>query len=130
MCIRIFLDVTNHYVIDIISFSLLENDRPSRTDLNIHVVPSVAIKWKALGEVLLHRDIVETGYLEIIEKDNPKDVVECCKQMFIKWLETDKDASWERLLTALQSSSVQLIFLAEQIKKLKLQEGETMVPIE
>ena len=124
-CIHIY-----HYVIDIISFSLLENDRPSRIDLNIHVVPSVAIKWKALGEVLLHRDIVETGYLEIIEKDNPKDVMECCKQMFIKWLETDKDASWERLITALQSSSVQLDFLAEQIKKLKLQEGETMVPIE
>ena len=119
--------VLNDYVINIISFSLLENDRPSRIDLNIHVVPSVAIKWKALGEVLLHRDIVETGYLEIIEEDNPKEVVECCKQMFIKWLETDQDASWE---PALQSSSVQLNVLAEQIKKLKLQEGETMVPIE
>ena len=92
------------------------------------MVPSVAIKWKALGEVLLHHDIVETGYLEITETNNPKDVVECCKQVFIKWLETDKDASWEQLITALQSSGVQFNFIAEQIKK-NLQEGETIVPI-
>ena len=93
------------------------------------MVPSVTIKWKALGEVLLHRDIVETGYLEIIEKNNPNNLEECCKKMFIKWLETDKDASWEQLITALQSSAVQLNTLAEQIKK-KLQKGETVVPIE
>ena len=92
------------------------------------MVPSVAIKWKALGEVLLHRDIVETGYLEIIEKNNPNNVEECCNQMFIKWLQTDKDASWKQLITALQSS-VQLYTLAEQIKK-KLQKGETVVRIE
>ena len=115
-----------HYYIISFVFSLLEHDRPSRKDLNIHVVPSVAIKWKVLGEVILHHDIVETGYLEIIEKDNPKDVVECCKKMFIKWLEADKDASWEKLITALQSSSIQLNSLAEEIIK-KLQKGETIV---
>lgn len=104
-------------------YYFLESDRPYQTDLNIQVVPSVAIKWKALGEILLHRDIVEKEFLEITEKDNPGDVVKCCKQMFKKWLETDKYASWEQLIKALQSSSVQLISLAEEIKK-KLLKGE------
>lgn len=116
----VFVYAYNYYTI----LSFLGNDRPSRAYLNIHVIPSVALKWKALGEVLLHCGIVETGYLEITETDNPKDVVECCRKMFRKWLETDKDASWEQLIIALQSPGVQLNFLAEEIKK-KLQKGET-----
>ena len=89
------------------------------------MVPSVAAKWKEVGEALLLSDNIETGCLEIIEKDNRNNVKECCKQMFIQWLETDKDASWEKLLLALQSPAVQLYYLAEQINK-KLQKGKTL----
>ena len=48
-------------------------------------------------------------------------MIECCRKMFIKWLETDKGANWEQLITALQSPGVQLNCLSEQIEK-KLQE--------
>ena len=112
----------------LIIFALLVHNRPSRTDLIVHVVSPVAAKWKDVGEVLLLSGVLEAGCLEIIEKDNPSNVTECCRQMFIKWLETDKDASWEQLLMALQSPAVQLNSLAEQIKK-KLQKG-TALPIE
>ena len=96
---------------------LLEHDRPSRRDLGIYVVPSVATRWKALGEFLLDPDLIEIGHLEIIEKNNSHDVVECCKQMFKKWLETDKYASWKQLIRALKHPSVELTYLAHQIKK-------------
>jgi len=79
-------------------------------------VSSVASKWKALGEMLLDPDLVDNGHLEIIEKNNPRDVTECCKQMFMKWRDTNKDASWKQLITALQSSGVELNYLAEQVK--------------
>ena len=93
------------------------------------MLPFVALKWNDLGGILLHNDIVDSGYLERIEKDNPKNIEECCRKMLIKWLETDKDASWEQLITALQSSSIQLKFLAERIKR-KLQKGESIVSVD
>ena len=42
----------------------------------------------------------------------------CCQEMFAKWLETEENASWDQLLKALQSSSVQLIHLANQIEQI------------
>ena len=109
----------------ILLFPLLEHDRPCRTDLSNHVVPLVAPEWKSLGEVLLPHHIVETKCLEIIEANNPGNVKECCRQIFIKWLDTDKDASWKQLITALQCPSVELHYAAEEIKN-KLQKGKTI----
>ena len=106
-------------------FPLLEHDRPCQTDLSNHVVPLVAPEWKSLGEVLLPRHIVETKRLEIIEANNPRNVEECCRQMFIKWLDANKDVSWKQLITALQCPSVELHYAAEKIKK-KLQKGKTI----
>ena len=110
-------------------FPLLEHDRPCQTDLSNHVVPLVAPVWKSLGEVLLPHHIVETKRLEIIEVNNPRNAEECCRQMFIKWLDTDEDASWKQLITALQFPSVELHNAAEQIK-MKLRKSKTIVPIE
>ena len=101
---------------------MLEHDRPCQADLSNHVVPLVAPVWKSLGEVLLPHHIVETKCLEIIEVNNPRNAEECCRQMFIKWLDTDKDASWKQLITALQCSSVELHNAAEKIK-MKLQKS-------
>ena len=41
----------------------------------------------------------------------------CCKEMFKKWLETE-NASWDQLLEALRSPSVELEYLANQIKQM------------
>ena len=107
----------------ILFYSLLEHDRPSRRDLSIHVVPSVANNWIVLGEMLLDTNLVDSGCLENIEADNPGKVTNCCRQMFRKWLETDNAASWKQLLIALQYPGVQLNTLSEQIK-MKLQKGK------
>ena len=88
------------------------------------MVPYVTLEWKSLGEVLLDRDILAKNPLEIINKNNPQNMNECCKQMFMKWLNTDKDASWRKLIAALEYPSVELNYLAEQIKGI-LQKGNT-----
>ena len=42
----------------------------------------------------------------------------CCQEMFSKWLEAQENASWDQLLEALRSPSVQLTNLANQIKQM------------
>ena len=38
--------------------------------------------------------------------------------MFVKWLDTQENASWDQLLEALRSPSVQLMHLAKQIEQM------------
>lgn len=42
----------------------------------------------------------------------------CCEEMFAKWLEIEENASWDQLLKALRSPSVQLIHFASQIEQM------------
>ena len=105
---------------------LLDHDRPSQKHLNIHVVPTVTLKWRTVGEVLLDPTIVENKALDIIKENNPQNVTECCKQMFVIWLDTDEDASWKKLIAALQCPGVELNCLAERIKRL-LHKGRLLI---
>ena len=82
------------------------------------MVPTVTVKWKTVGEVLLDPTIVENKELDTIKENYPQNATECCKQMFVKWLDTDRDASWKRLIAALQCTGVELNCLAERIKRL------------
>ena len=47
---------------------LVDCDRPSERDLNNHVIPEVADKWKEIGIELLDSD--STKVLDIIEHDH------------------------------------------------------------
>ena len=89
---------------------MLGNDRPSLKDLHNHVVQRVAERWRDVGVQLLNT--TTESMLGIIEKDHPQDVMGCCKCMFQYWLDTRPDASWNQLLEALRSPSVQLNSLA------------------
>ena len=55
-------------------------DRPALKLLNKHVRKHVSSKWHDLGLELLEQEDEET--LNQIKNDNPKDVNECCKEMF------------------------------------------------
>ena len=70
-------------------------------DLNKHVIPLVATRWYDLGLELLEAKYVRN--LEIIEADNRDDVSKCCRQMFMKWLDIQTDASWSQLIQAVKS---------------------------
>ena len=47
---------------------------------------------------------IELGHLKTIRADHPGDTSSCCKDLWKKWLETDSDATWEKLFTAIDSA--------------------------
>ena len=73
-------------------------------------------KWKELGVQLLRSD--QENHLNIIAVDHPHDAVSCCKCVLEKWLDTTTDATWNQLITALRSPSVQLDYLANQFEQM------------
>ena len=68
-----------------------------------------------MGNALLSRDLVENE-LSVIEANNPGNVTKCCEKMFDRWLETDKVATWKKLVIALEYPGVELHYLAQEIK--------------
>ena len=78
----------------------LGTDRPKLKDLYKHVTPCYAAHWEDIG---IYLDI-ELGHLKAIKKNNPGDVSDCCKDLWKKWLETDPDATWEKLFVAIDSA--------------------------
>ena len=97
--------------------------RPCIKDLNDVVAFQVAVKWKDLGVQLLLPQY--QGILDIIAKDHPSDTLTCCKCMLKKWLETTTNASWNQLINALRSPSVQLDYLASQLEQKFLTDTES-----
>ena len=94
-------------------------------DLCDHVVREVAHKWKYVGLQLLRPE--QQNELHIIEEDHPHDAVECCKCVLEKWLDTTTDATWNQLISALSSPTVQLDHLANQIEKMMIVEVRFIV---
>ena len=75
-------------------------DKPTLKLLSKYVKPIIAPQWRDLGEQLLLEK--NTPKLNIIEKDNPKDIEACCRKMFEYWLGVDEGASWNKLINALE----------------------------
>jgi len=69
-----------------------ETTRPELKELFKHVTPRYAAYWNEIGIYLDFRP----EQLEIIKLDNLGDVKRSCNDMFIKWLERDPNASWEK----------------------------------
>lgn len=86
-------------------------------DLLIHVIPSVATKWYELGVLLLND--TSTSVLDIIKADSKNDTTACCRNMFNKWLSTDKLASWDKLIKILKM--IQLNTVASNVEDYLLQ---------
>ena len=63
--------------------------------------PVIAPYWLDLGLQLLEEK--NNPKLNIIEKNNPKDIEACCQEMFEYWLRVDERASWDKLISALQA---------------------------
>jgi len=68
--------------------------------------------WHDVGLALS----ITEGKLKEIKANNPNDVGTCCKQMFSHWLQKDIHASWEKLMTALESPGIEYNSLAESIR--------------
>ena len=76
--------------------------RPSLQQLTDLVIPHCAAKWKAIG-LLLH---LRQSELDIIEHDHGHNAINCCIEMWGKWLDTDTAATWKTALTVLGHKAV------------------------
>ena len=84
------------------------------------MVLEVADKWRDLGVQLLlpsHQRI-----LKVLAKDHPHDAATCCKRVLEKWLDTTTDATWNQLIRALKSPSIQLDYLAHKLEQIMIKE--------
>ena len=70
--------------------------KPKIEDLQNHVVPKWASKWKQLGKQLN----IDEHLMDIIDCDHPNDCETCCNEMFFEWLDCNPFASWEDIITA------------------------------
>ena len=70
------------------------------TGEKIKIIESVAPQWKELGDLL---DFDPEGRtLELIEANQQKDHVACCREMFVYWLRgKGREATWEVLIELL-----------------------------
>ena len=78
------------------------------------VIPHIGAKWYNLGLQLLDS---HTELTNIKDSSAYKDNEDRCREMFSKWIDTDKKASWNKVVSALKSPSVKLISLANDIEK-------------
>ena len=44
---------------------------------------------------------IERGHLDTIRANHPGDVESCCKDLWGKWLEMNPQATWDKLLSAI-----------------------------
>ena len=75
---------------------------PELKDLYQHITPQYAADWKVIGTLLG----LPSGELKAIEAGYPTNVKWCCNQMLEKWLEVDPNASWEKLISVIESHAV------------------------
>ena len=84
--------------------------------LQRHVIPYVATKWYELGAELF--DEKEEHILGTIETNYSRDANKCCFEMFRSWLQTDTNATWSRIVEALESPGINLASVATDLRKL------------
>ena len=89
-----------YYVRYYLNFVSLGNATPNLLDLHREIISQYAVRWRALGTQLN----ISTNSLDIIEANNShhrEHVRTCCRDMLIKWIETDTEATWNKLHKAI-----------------------------
>ena len=76
----------------------------------------MAPQWYELGVKLLKED--QESHLDVIQSDHAGDYEKCCMEMFWYWLSTNSGATWKKLISALQSSAVELPVVAADLEKM------------
>ena len=92
------------------------SSQPTLNDLSCHVVMKAAQKWRDLGVQLLEDNQFQIGMLDIIGAEYND--VRCCEHVLEMWLQITPNASWNQLISALRSPTVQLDRLADQLEKM------------
>ena len=79
---------------------MLSELRPTEQYLNRLFIKNYATKWRDIG---LELNITGNN-LDIIKTDNPNEVQKRCRGILKVWLDIDPEASWEKLLHAVEAT--------------------------
>ena len=85
-----------------INISFTATSTPLLKDLQNHITPHYAARWRIIGTQLG----LPKGRLDIIEHDNYHKAEPCCDGVLEEWLEVDPSASWEKLFKVIESPAV------------------------
>lgn len=80
------------------------------------MIPNVIPKWYEIGLKLLKEE--QEQQLDVIKSDHPGDNTTCCTEMFWYWLRSNDDASWLKLIEALQSPAIEFYTVASKLEKI------------
>ena len=70
-------------------------------DIDNHVVPRWASKWRQLGTQLN----IDQHLIDNIEHDHPDSCESCCSKMIVEWLDINPTASWKDIISTVDSLS-------------------------
>ena len=90
-------------------------------EFNRSIRPQVARKWYDLGIQLS----LNVHKLNNIKANNPGDIEQCCTQMYQHWLNSDHQASREKLAVALQH--IEYHTLAESVRNISMEGNDVII---
>ena len=77
-------------------------EKPAIKDIHNYVIQKWASKWRQLGTQLN----IDRHLMDNIECDHPSDCESCCRKMFSKWLDINPAASWDDIVTAVDTLTI------------------------
>ena len=95
---------------------LLGSDCPALRDLANFVVPQASLRWYSLGLQLF--DPRDLGVLNSIRSQTNKHPEEHCTEIFSHWLQTKRNATWNKLIKCLKSQAVNLPSVASDVENM------------
>ena len=76
--------------------------KPTEVYLSRLFIEGYAIKWREIGLELN----LSSAELDNIQADHPHEIKERCRTMLKVWLQRDVEASWGKLLKAVQNADI------------------------
>ena len=76
--------------------------RPHLEDLQNNITPYYAAHWTVIGTQLG----IHSGMLQGIQASYPADAFHCCNKMLEIWLDTDCNATWDKVYKAIECPRV------------------------
>ena len=80
-------------------YHLLGYKRPTNRDINRYVVPNYTYRWQDIGVNLqFNYATLQTICADCLNKSE-----KCCKDLFVRWLQSTANATWDLLFKALDN---------------------------
>ena len=95
---------------------IVKEDKPLLLDLQNLITPNYSSCWKSIGNQLG----IPTEILDVMEADNPTNLEKCCNDMLKHWLKFDAEASWNKIVKAIDSPPVAAADLASRLKAMSI----------